>query len=255
MTEQRRVDSGLLRALRTRAGLRQSDVAFILGVSRSTVANMEAGRQAVSPQQAQALSRALPEWAASAIHAGGDLSPDIENASIAVEDLTITYVFEASRSPSEIIQVRRVRARREGVSQYSLGLTRSDAKTFSTETKMLWGGVLDVVENPASNQRVDIVDFGRGLRRGEVHEFAMRSWVEHDAEPDTEIWLAVTIPTRRAAIHLAFHGAIGARRAWSFVAHDPESPCVALPIGPDSAVTLLIDQPIPYQTYALAWEW
>ena len=65
------------------------------------------------------------------------------NPSLVIEDLTITYVFQESKSPSEIIQVRRVRATRAGVTSYVLGLKRTDDRSFETETNVLWGGHLE----------------------------------------------------------------------------------------------------------------
>ncbi|MGC5171268.1 helix-turn-helix transcriptional regulator [Microbacterium sp. DT81.1] len=249
------VNGATLREIRVRAGMRQADVAGILGVTRSTVSNMEADRQAISAKQVRSLADVLPEWAVALLRTGGTAEPDIDNASFAIEELTIAYVFETSRSPSEIIQIRRVRAVRAGVSRYALGLVRSDGESFVTDTKVLWGGFLDESHRETDGQSVIAVNFGRKLRRGEVHEIATRSWVERDAEPDTEIALTVTIPTARASIHLAFHGVRGVRRAWSYAADDVDPEQTPVPVGLDSGVTLKIEEPTPGRTYLLAWEW
>ena len=52
----------LLRDLRTREGLSQRQVAVRLGISRSTVANLEAERHRMSDELLARLDKLLPEW-------------------------------------------------------------------------------------------------------------------------------------------------------------------------------------------------
>lgn len=48
-----------VRAARTRAGLSQTDLGTLVGLTRSSVANVEAGRQASSAEQAVTIANAL----------------------------------------------------------------------------------------------------------------------------------------------------------------------------------------------------
>lgn len=52
-----------LKSARRAAGKNQEDIAKVLGVARTSITNMEAGRQAISLYHAALLSDVLPEWA------------------------------------------------------------------------------------------------------------------------------------------------------------------------------------------------
>jgi len=114
------------------------------------------------------------------------------------------------------------------VTSYVLGLKRTDEQSFEAETNVLWGGYLE--DGPTTDgQELTTVNFGRSLHRGEVHDFALRSWVQRDADPDTEIWLEVSRPTKRASLHLSFDGRRGVLRAW---AYELENEHAAVPPAP-----------------------
>ena len=51
--------AGMLIELRLRAGMKQQDVADVLGLARTSVCNMEIGRQPVSLEHVDALARHL----------------------------------------------------------------------------------------------------------------------------------------------------------------------------------------------------
>lgn len=247
-----------LRHARAEAGLSQAELAERLGIARSTIANLEAGRHGVSPAVRALLDEALPGWLPK-LTARATQPVSVDNNGLSIEEVGITYVFEQSKSPSEIIQLRRVRAVRAGVRRYHLGLRRSDHKTFTADTQTLWGG--GIVEHPSSVEgwATHSVDFGRGLRRGETHEFAMRSWVERDAEPDTEIWLEVTAPTRLARMNLTFNGPYPSR-AWAFTKPSDErekrpEETAPVPAKHGYPVTATFEQLVPNVIYALCWEW
>ena len=250
----------LLRELRTQEGLSQMRVAEKLGISRSTVANLEAGRHWMSDELLERLRDRLPQWD-QALRRGRLPKPaESTNPSLIIEELTITYVFQESKSPGEIIQVRRVRAVRAGVTSYVLGVTRTDDLALVTETHVLWGGHLED-GSTTDGRELTTVNFGRSLRRGEVHDFALRSWVQRDADPDTEIWLEVSRPTKRASLHLAFEGRRSVQRAWSYQVEGedaevpPASSWERLSVGPDGQVSVTFDSLKPGRIYALSWEW
>jgi DNA-binding XRE family transcriptional regulator len=52
-----------LQLARRAAGKTQEDIAKVLGVARTSITNMEAGRQAISLYHAALLADVLPEWA------------------------------------------------------------------------------------------------------------------------------------------------------------------------------------------------
>jgi len=250
----------LFRELRTQEGLSQQHVAEQLGISRSTVANLEAGRHWMSDELLERVRERLPGWDQALARGRLPKPAESSNRSLVIDDLTITYVFQESKSPSEIIQVRRVRAVRSGVSSYVLGLKRTDEQALTVETHVLWGGHLQ--DGPTTDgQELATVNFGRSLRRGEVHEFALRSWVQRDASPDNEIWLEVSRPTKRASLHLTFEGRRSVQQAWTYQLEDanadipPNSACGGLPIGPDGQVTISFENPTPGRIYALSWNW
>lgn len=256
----------LLRALRAEDGLRQRDVASRLGVSRSTLANIEAGREPVSGAMLLKVVSAYPHWRVS-IEAG-EHRPSVVglNASLVIEELTIAYVFLESHSPSEILQIRRVRALRSGISHYALGLRRTDQGTFTLDTQVLWGGRLNERQaDPDQEGRVlRVVEFPRTLRSGEVHEFAMRSWLERDDDPGTEVRLTVTTRTKVARIHLACHGAANIVDAWKFgPIPDPgtdglpaDSPDVEkIDLIASTPVTVTFRVPECGPTYGVGWSW
>jgi transcriptional regulator with XRE-family HTH domain len=256
----------LLRALRAEDGLRQRDVASRLGVNRSTLANIEAGREPVSGAMLLKVLSAYPHWRVS-IEAG-EHRPSVVglNASLVIEELTIAYVFLESHSPSEILQIRRVRALRSGISHYALGLRRTDQGTFTLDTQVLWGGRLNELEaGPDQEGRVlRVVEFPRPLRSGEVHEFAMRSWVERDDDPGTEVRVAVTTRTKVARIHLACHGTVNFADVWKFgpvpdpgagvlPADSPNVEKVDVVAGTPVSVTFRVPECGP--TYGVGWAW
>lgn len=249
----------LLRELRTQDGLSQRQVGELLGVSRASIANVEAGRQGLSTEAAERLASSLPTWAQALRMGRLSNAPIAASESLVIDSLTITYVFQEAISPSEIIQVRRVRAIRAGVSQYVLGLKRTDEQSLSVETHVLWGGFMG--ETQTETSELTTVSFGKPLKRGETHEFALRSWVHRDADPDTGIWLEVTRPTRQASLHLLFEGRRSITSAWTYElpSGDPLPPrpeaCQQVALGPDGQASLYVSAPAPGRQYVLAWSW
>lgn len=250
--------------MRVESGLTQLDVAGRLGISRSTLANIEAGREQLSFSLRSRVIAEFPEWQESV--STGRYLPSItaDNNSIAVVELQLAYLFSESRSPSEILEVRRVRALRAGVQHYVMGLHRTDRQELSLDTEVLWGGwVTDEATSRDSHVR-RVVTFPRELRRGEVHEFALRSWLERDGDPDTEIRFEMTTATEVAHIHLSCLGTPQIAKAWTFgplqrpgpgpiaEASRHSRPVAVLPGRP---LTVSFTAPQVYSKYGIAWQW
>ncbi|TWE10296.1 helix-turn-helix domain-containing protein [Rudaeicoccus suwonensis] len=254
---------GLLRELRTQDGLRQEDVATTLNISRSSLANMEAGRHVVTTDIQARLRVAYPAWAPALTSGRFIASAVSDNSSFVVDNLTIAYIFQESRSPSEIIQIRKVRAVRAGAERYSLGLKRTDGQSLTADTGILWGGFLDDVPSNGSGELVTTVNFGRPLRHGETHEFAVRSWVERDAEPSCDLFLTMTRPTKTASLHLVFAGKRAPGQAWSYGPIPPDSDPLSstdpaanlLEATPDGNFSTAFEALKPAQQFGVSWAW
>lgn len=249
--------------LRAEAGLRQVDVAARLGVSRSTLANIEGGREVASAGLLARAIEAFPGWG-DVLRAGAYASPGSgQNVAFVIMELTIAYIFLESHSPSEIVQVRKVRATRSGTQHFVLGVQRTDEEPFTTDTQALWGGRIAEHGPDADGNLTTTIEFPAPLRVGQEHEFAIRSWVEQDPQPDTEIELVVTTRTDHARIHLAFHGTQRIRSAWEFgPADDPSYPVRAdsplarpLAVGRFTPVTASFEHLEPHRTYGVGWSW
>lgn len=86
-----------VRRLRTRAGLKQGDLAARVGMSRASIANVEAGRQAVPLHQFAAIAEAL------STEVGSLLPPNGKPSSIFVS-------FSADAPPAVVEFLRRIRS-------------------------------------------------------------------------------------------------------------------------------------------------
>ena len=114
-------------------------------------------------------------------------------------------------------------------------------------------------------------DFDRPLRRNQVHDFALRSWVTADPEPATAVSTTFTIPAREASIHLHFHGPEKPSSFWEYRV-DPADPTepggideFTPPSNPDDAawryvdakgsISLVLREPTIGVEYGLSWAW
>ena len=107
--------------LRSEAGLRQQDVSDRLAgnFARSTLANVESGRERPSARLWKALQDAFPEWTeqlaptfeagrAPGVPAAADDSFLAEvGVPFAIEEVSYVYTWRDHRAPEEIIEVRR----------------------------------------------------------------------------------------------------------------------------------------------------
>lgn len=279
-----------LRQLRIARGWRQEDLAQALdgAVARSTIANVETGRESPTPRLWALLGTHVPEWS-------DDLRPafDVERAKVnavstsesgtgtrsgavvesadeapllggpfVVERLDLVYNFEESRAPSEIVEVRTVRATRAGAAGYGLSLRLTESPNFTVDESALWGGY--IIESrhdhlPDKTLYWRRFEFGRTLRREHRHDFAVRSWVETDPDPDTAVCLDFTIPAEEVNIHLNFNGSERPTDVWSYgPLHDvrliPKTPSMGGPVGlsPGGTASAAF-QPQSGPMYGVAW--
>lgn len=281
-----------LRQLRVARGWRQQDLAQALdgAVARSTIANVETGREPPTPRLWALLGTHVPEWSdhlraafdaertkvnsastsesgsgtrSGAVNESADEAP-LLGGPFVVERLDLVYNFEESRSPSEIVEVRRVRATRAGAASYGLSLRQTESPHFTVEESALWGGyIVDSQHHHLPDRTLywRRFEFGRALRRGQRHDFAVRSWVETDPDPDTEVCFDFTIPVEEVNIHLNFNGSETPTDVWSYgPLHDvrliPKSPGMGAPVGvtPGGTASAAF-QPQSGPMYGVAWRW
>lgn len=257
-------------------GLRQSDLADLLGVARSTIANVEVGRWTPSERLWGRIVESLPAWVerleasfnsarrpviAPSIPA--DLTPFL-GGPFELHTVTYAYLFEESRSPHEIIEVRRVRTISSGATAYGLRLAHTQAPGFVIDQQVLWGGTIahSVHEDDShGTAHWTRVEFGKSLRAGQRHEFATRTWVERDPDPQTAICFNMTIPVRHASLHLAFHGNTEPARMWRY---GPLADEQSIPTSHEGQrglklvggnATLTVPTPEIGGVYGVAWSW
>ncbi|MBO9521582.1 MAG: helix-turn-helix transcriptional regulator [Nocardioidaceae bacterium] len=284
----------ILRQKRSARAWRQRDLVEALGgeFARSTIANVEAGREPPTERLWLAIGTWLPDWVdelapayavsrsaprrrtrtgtangATRSAAGTvDLESHPVGGPFRIESLQFVYTFRHSHSPEEIIEIRRVRALQSGADAYGLRFTATSTDDFSVEEEALWGGSLSASLYRTVENRVHYVrrfEFGRSLRRGQTHDFAVRSWVERDPNPSTEVLFSVTLPTDLAVIHLNFAGPEKPRAVWSYgplftddlTPKTQQSAGTTLPMSELGNVTLRVDKPNSGAHYGIGWSW
>lgn len=271
----------LLAELRRQSGLRQSDLAEKLGIGRSTLANVERGRERPSPRLWHRIVETLPEWPPLLSEAylwarGGPdaVVPGVDGYAGAepflggpfeLVSLSYGYVFEESRSPGEIIEVRRVRATESRAGSFGLRLAHNGTAGRVVEQHSLWGGRLTSTEAVAGDGTPvhwSRFDFDRRLRKGEVHEFAIRTWVERDPDPRTAIRFNLTLPAKVVSVHAAFHGSVRPAAAWAFgpLAAGPDgdvpaSECSPIDVRDGAAFSAQFRRPELGKEYGVGWAW
>jgi DNA-binding XRE family transcriptional regulator len=265
--------------LRLKSDLTQAALAAELRIARSTLANIEAGRERPSDRLWEALCGAHSDWTdhlreafessrqTVPVTTTADLTHDGEpflGGPFILERVAYVYLFEESRSPNEIIEIRRVRALRDGASTFGLSLRNTESDDFRLDQQVLWGGSLTTTDGATADGGTAHwrrVDFGRALRTGQSHEFALRTWIEVDPEPQTEVCFGVTVPAREVSIHLGFHGSPQPSDAWRYGPLSDESAIPKSPSGgrrvkiTGSSVSATFRNPVLGPIYGIAWRW
>jgi transcriptional regulator with XRE-family HTH domain len=279
-----------LRELRKRHGfVRQQDLAQSLGgeVARSTIANLEAGRQRPTPRVWALLAAALPAEAVTVLKPLYEQARAEQAASAAerrpakrarggpvvepppdyvFERYDVMYVLRESRSPEEIIEIRHVRALTKGAHDFGLSFSR-DSAGFEVETEVLFGGEivgLDVQELPGKTMIMQLLDFKLALRKGERHSFGVRYWVQRDPGEQGQGHVVVQSDYQMEAVgvHVNFWGVEKPKLCWAYQglpdpAMAPGQPEVdqLLQANRHSMVRTNLRKPATGTCFGVAWQW
>ncbi len=264
-----------LRRLRIATGMRQVDLAETLEnvIARSTLANVEADREPPSARLWAAIQRQRPDWVAHLqSHYDYARNPQPDGAEtrwatlagpFSLTEARYIYTFREHRAPEEIIEVKHVRALKDGADGYLLRMS-SDGPSTELDLEVLWGGIVDQsVARHADGQTIFLhrLAFDRPLRKGETCSFALRYWITKEDTPPNRVDLRYTIPINLASLHLNFLGPTP-RRLWRFgpladatLATDP-----GLTHGNDlelrsGSTSAYFDRPNLNAEYGIAWNW
>ena len=180
-----------------------------------------------------------------------------------VEHIRYVYVFRESRSPEEVIEVRRVRSLRNGVDGFGLKFTNRESDAFHSDAEPLWGGAITDQQRMTAERRTVYVSrftFPRPLARGESHDFAVRSWVTRDPAPSNQVLVELTGPTRLVSIQLNFSAArprVVYRMSPSPDEFARPQDATRTPVGPvvDGVWSIDFDRPSPGYHYGVEWVW
>lgn len=258
-----------LRTLRKDAGMRQVDLVEALDrvIARSTLANVEVGRERPSARLWSRIRTTFPEWTETLEPLIPPHSPADEVFELSGPFHTIeanyAYTFRDHPSPEEIVQVRRVRATSDGAAEYGLKIT-SERTDFGLDSEPLFGGWIRRHEHHIDEQRslyLTRFHFDRPLKTGEEHEFALRSWVAQ-GDPGRSALVTFTLPTERARITLNFLGGRLPRAVWHFgpladpmlVPSDGRG-CPEVKAMDPGIYSLHLLHPKPSQCYGMGWAW
>lgn len=264
-----------LKRLRLEAGLRQIDLVTQLGqvIARSTLAGVESGRELPSIKLWSALREVRPEWTETlrplyehsreqpVTSAGGSLSSLAGPFSLV--EARYVYIFRDGPAPEEIIEVRQVRALKDGADSYVLRMA-TDGPESELDAEVLWGGTLgqSVVKHDLGQTVIlHRLDFDHPVRKGEVYSFGLRSRVTKEEDPPTSVELNYTIPVSLASLHLNFRGP-SPRQAWRFgpladawLAEAPEVMHAGQLQLRQGSVSAYFRNPSLNAEYGIAWAW
>lgn len=280
-----------LRKLRERHGLTQQALADALReggrdrIARSTIANLETGRQQPSPRLWQLLIEYFPDdveilrpiyeqardeqEAAAAAREPQRRSKQQKvelPADYLIERYDIVYVFRDSRSPEEIIELWRVRARSSGAHDYGVNFGWA-SEGFDVETEVLFGGEIagcSVEELPGKTLLLNLIDFGRTLRKGERHSFGVRYLVQRDPGDHDGGFVPVftDYDMDEVGVHVNFWGMTKPSVCWAFEglpdqAMAPGKPEDGVIVGANkhSMVGVEFRGPVTGTWFGVGWRW
>lgn len=251
--------------------MRQQDLVEVLDhvIARSTLANVEVGRENASARFWAAIETHLPDWVAPlepwflAAHRPGGDPPFELSGNYEIMSATYAYTFRDHRAPEEIIQVRQVRSLSDGNDGYGLQLGNRSGN-FDLDTEPLWGGWIEQHQRYQEDEISALLTrfhFDRTLRRGDIHDFAIRSWVRED-EPDNAVTVRFTRPTRNVHLSLNFLGP-QPQLVWTFAQEEASAPRPQTPAQRSDVVTaspngtyfMRVEKPRLGRDFAITWQW
>lgn len=261
-----------VRALRVKEGMRQADLARTLGIGRSTLANVERGAERPSERFWWAVRTHLPHWTPTLsdlyaaarsprLHPARPVVP-VEGGPFDLVSVSYVYLFRDAPGPHEVIEVRRIRATESGATAFGLRLDHGDPVDLGQEA--LWGGSIDSSRHTDDTGHVTSwtrVEFGRSLRVGQTHEFAIRSWIEQPADPLSHVGFQLGRAPREASIHASFRGALQPSSVWAYGPVSSDAHIPRFPSGQrrlkvsGGGTSVVVRRPIAGQGYGVAWEW
>ncbi|GAB4006368.1 helix-turn-helix transcriptional regulator [Nocardioides ultimimeridianus] len=271
----------VLRDLRHSAGLTQEGLIEALDgeFARSTLANIEAGREVPSVRFFRAVSGRFPEWRSSLSEPFGHAREQVGRRSrtgrdpqrtvlgplggrAVVEHLCSTYVFDDGPGPVEVVETRRIRAASSGVTGYVARFITGPG--FEAEHDVT-GGELRAIDRVADRVGTTVlchIAFESPLLRGETHELTTRSVVRgghHDAA--TTALLVPDTTTGDAEVRLRFGGRLpDAVDAFGPVADRslldaPQELVRFRPLDVADVVTTRFADPAVGLVYGVRWTW
>lgn len=182
------------------------------------------------------------------------------------ERYDVIYVLRESRSPEEIIELRRLRSLSKGAHDFGLSFAR-DAEQFEVEPEVLFGGEIvgiDIQELPGKTLIMQLLDFGRTLRKGESHNLGVRYWVERDPDPQDNghVLIESDYAMEEVGVHVSFWGMEKPSRYWVFegspdAAMAPGEPSqgVELELNQHSTLSVEFRKPVTGTYFGVAWRW
>lgn len=249
--------------------MRQIDLVEALDhvIARSTLANVEGGRERPSARFWASLQRCLPDWAEELALCHPDhVAMPSDGARTATYDVlkaTYSYTFREHPSPEEILLTRRIRATESGVDGYDLQIT-SDRSAFGLDSEALFGGWIEHSEHRMGSDDTRFLTrfhFDRTLQAGDEHEFALRSWIR-GGDPGCSAQCTFTTPTSQARITLNFLGSRQPAAVWHFgPVPDPSrvphrgTGCPRLEALAPGTYSLRLSDPQLHQVYGIGWAW
>ena len=253
-------------ALRQRHHLTQQGLVDSLAdeFARSTIANIERGREAPTPRLWAAIRASFPQdvavlapayqQARRRMHRPASAAPPtsgtrrqrgsvpkVSSPEVVIESRHVAAVFRTHPAPEELIQTIHLRSRWQDVTAFPLTVKATHTEGFRIDSEVLWGGRLadiECVDRAGATLVLRSIEFDHPLQRGEHHSVALRSWIESDPDPEPGIDVTITTPCKFLAIHLAFLGpAPDAVWAWGPLLDDalaPRSPTDPHALAPES---------------------
>ncbi len=247
---------------RAARGWTQTYAAEVLGLARSTLANIETGRYPIGPELRVRVLQAFPELDRNAAR---PRPPGfVSGGPFELLDVSIAYVFGHSRSPSEVIETRAVRALRNNAQRYGLSYDKTTGEGFRVDQEAISGGQIEQAhhtDDHGVSWNSSTFVFDARLRKGDIHTFTIRSFIETDPNPDTCIQASFTLPIRRLRIELRFTGPERPSSVRRFGPIDSEVRADQDKVSTRLAATspghwaLVELEPQPFNQYGLTWNW